>query len=600
VKYIGLIVLAFIAFYLPENYLSPGAMAIDDSRDIVYTALTTAKAIAVTDIKTAQTTEQIKLKQNPNELLISPDANTLFAACGEENGSVEIFSLPDRKRKTSIKVGHTPEGLALSSDGKILYVANRFSNNVSVINLSKKKEIATIPTVREPRAVCISPDGKTVAVANFLPTQAANGEVVAAQITLIDAVTNKVRSNTLLANGAQSVTGLAFSTDGKYLYAVHLLSRYNVPVTQLDRGWVNTNALSIIDITDDSVYATILLDDVDNGAANPFGICTGNDSLLYITIAGAHELIILNLNGLHDNISALFSGTKKDAYIHNKEDLSASLSFVSPYKQRIKLKGRSPRAVILSKGSALVSSRFSAFLEQISGKDAEHKLLTLGDEPAPNSVRRGELAFSDASICYQQWQSCLSCHPDGRADGLNWDQQNDGLGNPKNTKSLLYSHVTPPCMITGIRVSAELAVRNGILHTLQTRQPENIAADMDDYLKQLAPVTSPYLAEYRKKDAKQLGKKLFEQAGCAQCHTGEYFTDMKKYDVGTGDGDDKGRPFDTPSLRETWRTAPYLYDGRAVTLKDVFSVFNPDDKHGFTKNLTEKELDALILYVKTL
>jgi hypothetical protein len=339
---------------------------------------------------------------------------------------------------------------------------------------------------------------------------------------------------------------------------------------------------------------------VDNGAANPFGICTGNDSLLYITIAGAHELIILNLNGLHDNISALFSGTKKDAYIHNKEDLSASLSFVSPYKQRIKLKGRSPCAVVFSKGSVLVSSRFSAFLEQISGKDAEHKLLTLGDEPAPNSVRRGELAFSDASICYQQWQSCLSCHPDGRADGLNWDQQNDGLGNPKNTKSLLYSHVTPPCMITGIRVSAELAVRNGILHTLQTRQPENIAADMDDYLKQLAPVTSPYLAEYRKKDAKQLGKKLFEQAGCAQCHTGEYFTDMKKYDVGTGDGDDKGRPFDTPSLREIFRTAPYLYDGRAATLKDVFSVFNPDDKHGFTKNLTEKELDALILYVNTL
>jgi hypothetical protein len=388
--------------------------------------------------------------------------------------------------------------------------------------------------------------------------------------------------------------------DGKYLYAVHLLSRYNVPVTQLDRGWVNTNALSIIDMTNNSLYATVLLDDVDYGAANPHGICAGGDSLLYITIAGAQELIVLNLNGLHDHLSALFLGSKKDAYIRNKDDLSASLSFVAPYKQRIKLKGRSPRAVVLSKGSALVSSRFSTFLEQIFDKTAAHKLLMLGNEPAPNSARRGELAFCDASICYQQWQSCISCHPDGRADGLNWDQQNDGLGNPKNTKSLLFSHVTPPCMITGIRASASLAVRNGILHTLQTRQPEALAVDMDEYLKTMPVVKSPFIKEYKQKDAKQKGKKLFAQAGCMKCHSGQYYTDLTKYDVGTGDGDDKGRLFDTPSLREVWRTAPYLYDGRAATLKEVFAKYNSEDRHGVTQNLSEKELDALILYVNTL
>jgi hypothetical protein len=138
--------------------------------------------------------------------------------------------------------------------------------------------------------------------------------------------------------------------------------------------------------------------------------------------------------------------------------------------------------------------------------------LTLGTEAEPDGIRRGELAFCDASICYRQWQSCASCHPDGKADGLNRNQQNDGLGNPKNTKSFLYSHVTPPCMITGIRKSAEPAVRNGIPHILQTRQPETLAVDIDDYLKNLSLVESHYLKEYRKKDSKQLGKKLFEQA----------------------------------------------------------------------------------------
>jgi cytochrome c peroxidase len=123
---------------------------------------------------------------------------------------------------------------------------------------------------------------------------------------------------------------------------------------------------------------------------------------------------------------------------------------------------------------------------------------------------------------------------------------------------------------------------------------------MDDYLKNLAPLKSPFLQEYRKKDSKQLGKKLFEQAGCAQSHNGAYLTDLTKYDVGSGDGNDAGRPFDTPSLVEIWRTAPYLYDGRAVTLEEVFTIYNTDDKHGITKKLSKEELDALILYLNTL
>ena len=48
--------------------------------------------------------------------------------------------------------------------------------------------------------------------------------------------------------------------------------------------------------------------------------------------------------------------------------------------------------------------------------------------------------------------------PDARADALNWDLLNDGIGNPKNTRSMLHSHRLPPVMITGIRAKAEDAV----------------------------------------------------------------------------------------------------------------------------------------------
>lgn len=593
--------ICFNATLAPAEYLSPGAVSVDARKNIAYTALTVAKGIAVTDLKSGQTTQKIALKQNPNSLLLSPDGSTLYASSGEAGGTVDIINLSKMKVKSFVSVGHTPQGMVLTNDGKSLFVANRFSNTVAVINLKSGKVTAEIPVTREPRYLCITPDGKTVAVANFLPAQASVSPVVAAQITLIDVPSNTVRSNITLLDGSQSLTGINCSSDGKYIYAVHLLSRYGVPITQLDRGWVNTNALSIIDINSNSLYAAVLLDDVNRGAANPVGICTGKDETLYIALSGTHEVMSIDLKGLHAKLAESFSGKSTGAYMRIREDISGSLSFTSPYKKRIALNGRSPREVAFAGDKIYVSSYFSAFLEAIPVDGEQTPVaLSLGSQSAPDGIRRGEMAFYDASICYQQWQSCGSCHPDGRIDGLNWDQQNDGLGNPKNTKSLLYSHVTPPCMITGIRESAELAVRKGILHTLETAQPEQVAVDMDDYLKNMRPLESPYLKEYKKKDPKQRGKQLFEQTGCTQCHNNELLTDMRKYDVGTGDGDDTGRAFDTPSLREAWRTAPYLYDGRAATLEEVFTKFNPHEQHGSTKNLSEKDLELLVLYIKTL
>ena len=764
---------SFTSSQKEKVYLSPGPLVVSDDGRTVYTALTSSGAIAVTDLSTGETTGKIETGQNPNGILLSRDGRTLWAATGEARGAVEMISLPQNRVIKRIKVGHTPSGMALTPDGQTLYVANRFSNTIAVIGTISGKLAAEIPVIREPGTITASPDGTMLAVGNTLPAQALINETVAAEISLIDTKINRVSAQITLPNGSQSVRGVAFSPDGQYLYAVHLLSRFNVPITQIDRGWVNTNALSIIDVKEKSCYATVLLDDIDRGAANPAGIGIGGDGNLYIAIAGCHELMRIDLEEMHDRLERLFSGTFSDPYIKNRDDLSISLSFAYPFKSRIALSGRLPQHLAFTNDAVLVSSRFSPFIEKInllmdqkSGtasvssrnrekksdsptsemianfvlkdhivppgftveffnnermegepvykgtvpvihypnenqrpvasnvpvvyfssrfqgefvapqtgtllfalaiddsyrflineqvvaqstdngsffcpvqvvKDEKYRLqlehaqrggyyrielsasydnrysstgkkirqieqkpvqIQLGTEPELDSYRRGELAFNDATLCFQQWHTCASCHPDGRADGLNWDQQNDGFGNPKNTKSLLFSHVTPPSMITGIRESAEKAVRAGIMHTLFSVQPESLAADMDEYLKNMPVQESPYLSKASKKDLDS-GKKLFEKAGCAQCHKGLYYTDLQKYNVGTGDGDDLNRPFDTPTLREVWRTAPYLYDGRAATLEEIFTKFNRGDRHGITSNLSSKELKELVLYLKTL
>ena len=68
-----------------------------------------------------------------------------------------------------------------------------------------------------------------------------------------------------LPNGSSSVRGICISPDGKQVYVTHILSRYQMPTTQLDRGWMNTNTLSIIDVQTKKLLNTVLLDDVDLG-----------------------------------------------------------------------------------------------------------------------------------------------------------------------------------------------------------------------------------------------------------------------------------------------------------------------------------------------
>ena len=112
---------------------------------------------------------------------------------------------------------------------------------------------------------------------------------------------------------------------------------------------------------------------------------------------------------------------------------------------------------------------------------------------------------------FQGWQSCASCHDDdGRVDGLNWDLLNDGIGNPKDTKSLVLSHRTPPAMSLGVRATAEIAVRSGMQNSLGSTLPEQVAAAMDAWLKSLKPAPSPHLVNGRLSESARRGEKVFQ------------------------------------------------------------------------------------------
>ncbi len=97
----------------------------------------------------------------------------------------------------------------------------------------------------------------------------------------------------------------------------------------------------------------------------------------------------------------------------------------------------------------------------------------------------------------------------------------------------------------------------------------------------------------------KFGKPIAELNRCSYCHTGAKGTSQKPFDVGTRKVTDNTGPLDTPQLTNIALTAPYLHDGSARSLEEIWTVFNPEDKHGRTNDLTKDELNDLIEYLRT-
>jgi len=97
----------------------------------------------------------------------------------------------------------------------------------------------------------------------------------------------------------------------------------------------------------------------------------------------------------------------------------------------------------------------------------------------------------------------------------------------------------------------------------------------------------------------RFGKPIAEVNRCNYCHSGSKGTNQKIFDVGTGKATDRSPLLDTPQLVNVALTAPYLHDGSAGTLEEIWTVFNPNDKHGRTNDLTKDQLNDLIEYLRT-
>ncbi|MDR2761820.1 MAG: c-type cytochrome [Planctomycetaceae bacterium] len=583
---------------------SPNSIAASRDGSTLFVSLRDINSVGVLDTSQNKFIRFIPVGNSPNAIEISKDEKNLYVINGEYNGQIQIVDIESGKILKESKTGHTPTGITITPDEQRVFVCNRFNADVCEFALPTLSLLRKIKTIREPTAIVASNDGKRIFVTNSQPDDInnypENPEKIpdaAAEITVINS-TNGIAENIRLPKGSCNVNGICISQNEEYIYLTHLISHYWNNTDKLDRGQMNVNAMSIINLKNfteknNQLITTITLDDPELGAANPYAI-TANSQQIFITTAGTDELITIDLNKLHSKINQ-----------SKISDLSTDFTFLDGMKKRIKLSGKGARSIKIVDQSVFVGLYFNDSIQRVDFHDNGEIILSeipIGQRSELSQERAGEMYWNDATLCYQQWQSCASCHPDARMTAMNWDLLHDGADNPKNTKSLILSHQTPPTMWLGDRRHAMQCTRTGfrfIMFSTPLREP---CFAIDEYTKTLKPTPSPHLIDGKLSEKAERGKKLFNDpnVGCVSCHSGQYFTDLKMYDVGSEDQFCNQKLFDTPTLIETWRTAPYLHDGRYKNMKDVFKIGKHGKENGNIEQLTDSQLDDLVEYVLSL
>jgi YVTN family beta-propeller protein len=601
----------------PLDYLSPGALAVASDGKVMFVACGTANRILRFDPLHRQILGYIAVPASPSGMVLSSDDQRLYVTCAAPESEVCIIDLSQNKMIGTVPAGHTALAPVLSPDGQTLYVCNQFNDDVSVIDLTTRQERGRIPVQRQPVAADLTHDGKYLLVANHLSVGRSDTEDVDASVSVINVAAGRVVKQMELPDGSVGLRDLRISPDGKYAVLTHIFSSFDVPTRRVDRGQINANALTIISVSKLEPLCTFLLDSLDRGAGNPWAVAWSADGAdLVVTHAGTHEVSIIDflalLDGLPKHAKQKFhtdasTQVLKFAPHFEDDEENDGLPFLVGAFKRVKLPAGDlgPRAAIISGHTLYTANYFSDTLSAIdlTAPDSPPVSLPLRPKKEMDAVRRGAFYFHDAELCRQGWQSCATCHAgEGRVDGLNWQV---GRNHPKNTRSLLWCDQTIPAVANtnGVREMAtnlDAAVRMQIQSLLFTNLPDEVVTDMEQYIRSLRPVPSPYLSHGRLSEAAQRGQRLFSQTGCAACHASNRFTDSQWHDVGTRVRFDTSALFLTPSLVEAWRTAPYLHNGSAVTIRDVLTTFNAQGIHGAVSKLSHQEMDDLCTYVLSL
>jgi YVTN family beta-propeller protein len=557
-----------------------------------------------------KTISEESLSESPFALARHPDGARLYVTCrrGQEIRELDSGSLHTLRR---FPLRGDPSGVAVSADGRRLYVALHSLDQIVVSDLETGVEIKRLTVGNGPGMVQRLPHQHLIYVSNLLSNPVPADQPPQGEITVIDDISANVVERIML-DSANVGRWIAFSPDGSLAVMAINRPKNLVPMVQVARGWVLTNGIAVIAPGSGRPPVQLLVDLPNQAYADPYGTAfTPDGQKVYVSCAGADEVVAIGVGEMRSVMEDIWG----DRLQRSADDLGLSRRYVVA---RVSV-GANPQAIAMSRNGQwlFVANRLDDSISVIdTGTDTVVRTMPIGTPAPPDKLLRGERLFHSAARTFHGQFSCASCHPDEGLDGLQYDLEPDGLGqNLVDNRTMRAIGDTAPFKWKGTNPdiatqcgerTAKWIVRTGWLTTSQV-------VELASYIRSILPAVNPFQSpDGALSDAQLRGKVLFErtsandgkplpeQTQCHFCHSGPAYTNHQVFDVGTKSATDSGAEFDTAHLTNIFESAPYLHDGRAATLEELWTRHNPEDKHGFSSDWTKQQLNDLMEYLKSL
>jgi DNA-binding beta-propeller fold protein YncE/cytochrome c len=521
-------------------------------------------ALAVLDRATGKVLRHLPTGgTQPTGVAVTPDG-ALALVTNSFSGSVAFINLKINSVET-LPLRGMPWDVVITRDGKRAFVSVSQLNQVAVIELGTRKITATLPTGHRPQALALTEDGTVLVAANL----------TAGTVSYFDTASLAARGTAKVPS--VNLRGVAAFANGRHVFAVGQRAQNERPTETPIGIWSNQAFVQVpggprngvenlwLDLmgTDVSDPDSVVLDAREQLA---YITCSGGDSVNVVPVDGEGETRTVAKIGAHPRGLA-FTPDQKELWVANL--LGNDLAVLDPITLKI--------------------------LRRIS----------LGPTVRKDPSLLGRYLFGSAKIVNGEQFSCNSCHPDGGTDGISWKFVHvpDVLGKQtdRNAKALRGNLAgSAPYRWSGheptLRHFVEGEIK-GLLQTPTITEAEKTA--LIDYVGALPEPPNPYrTTEGGLTSAALRGRLLFEgKAACAACHSGSQQGGQRQAWVGTTP---QGVSLQVPRLKGVYDTAPYLHNGKARTLEEVFSQQNASNLHGKLELLSAEEQKDLLEYVREL
>jgi YVTN family beta-propeller protein len=596
------------------DYASPLEVLLSPDGARLYVLCQQSEEVRVLDAASFTVIKNIAVGRVPRGFSLSPDGERLFVTNTWED-TLSVIDTRTLVVTATWPVGAEPSSVVEDRAGKRLFVANRISNDVAVLDSATGVEEKRLVAGRGASYLAFSPDGNSLYVTHVYPNppraraELDNRTAPESEITVIDTARAVVVDRIPLHRIA-GVFHLAFSSDGRLGVVAEYHPKNLVPIAHLEHGGYFDYTLTVFG-ADVGRPVEIPLDELERYASRPFGVAIAPDkSRIYVTCGGSEMVTVIDVPRLLHFIHA----RTRPASGSFAQDLSASANYVIAHIPV----GHDPRGLTLSRDGRklFVANRLEdtiSVIDTLSNRVAA--TIALAGPKTIYAIRHGEQTFYTARQSFQGQIGCASCHIDSTFDGFTWNLEPSGFGRDIVANKLIEGiKDTQPYKWNGgnPNIPTECGPRTEKYFWRAENYDNLTLADLTIYIRSLQPRPNRWRLPGREQTpAQERGQAIFERTvdkfgkpipeanRCNYCHSGPKGTNHKLFDVGTRKSSDNSAMLKSAPLASIALHAPYLHDGSARTLEEIWTVFNPDDKHGRTNDLTKDELNDLIEYLRT-